>query len=230
MDADAQALARAAAQGLRIPSGTLRLAALARLAMEWSDRLAHADQERSRLSGEPVTCREGCAACCRELIPVSPAEAFSLRETLDDLDPERHSYRLARFREAGEALQRAAAESPGLFHDPAAYFRHYVACPFLDREACSIHVSRPLACREHLVLSDASHCRSFPDFAIRVLGLSQRVGEALARVCGKLLDRAPERIPLAFAPAWADENAADGEREWPAEKVAGALASQLFSG
>jgi Fe-S-cluster containining protein len=198
--------------------------------MAWSDVLTGREEAESERRGEPVTCGKGCAACCRELVPVSPAEAFALREALDSMLPEAAAAREARFREAIDRLRSAIAEDPGLMQDPARYFGLYLDCPFLDDEACAIHAGRPLACREHLAVSPASHCRSFPNHAIRMLGLSHPAGEALSRACGELLGTAPERIPLVAALAWADVHPDEGMREWPAETVAGALASQLFSG
>lgn len=229
-----ESLRRAEERGLPIPAAVaggenLRLADLARLAMAWSDILVREDMAQAVTRREPVTCGKGCAACCRELVPVSPAEAFALRELLDSLAPERIAARETRFQETLEALRRAAEADPWLSHEPARYFGLYLACPFLDDEACSIHPDRPLACREHLAVSPASHCRSFPHPSIRVLGLAHPVGEALSRACGILLGQAPERIPLAAALAWAREHPEAGAREWPAETVAGALASQLFS-
>lgn len=207
----------------------MTLADAARLAMAWSDALSQHDEAEAVRRREPVTCRKGCAACCRELVPVSPAEAFALRESLDALSPEVSEARQARFREALEVLLRAVAEDPWLMHEPARYFGLYLDCPFLDGEACSIHPGRPLACREHLAVSEAELCRSFPHPSIRMMGLTHPVGEALSKVCAELLGGAPERIPLVSALAWADAHPEEGEREWPAETVAGTLATQLFS-
>ena len=224
-----ESLRIAADRGLHVPQGAMTLADAARLAMAWSDALSRRDEEEAVRRREPVTCGKGCAACCRELVPVTPAEAFALRESLDALSPEASEARQARFRDALEVLQRAIAEDPWLMHEPARYFGLYLDCPFLDGEACSIHPGRPLAFREHLAVSPAGFFRSFPHPSIRMLGLSHPAGEALSRVCGDLLGRAPERIPLVSALSWADGHPEDRNREWPAETVAGSLASQLFS-
>ena len=40
------------------------------------------------------------------------------------------------------------------------YFKHGIACPFLEDESCSIHPDRPMACREYLVSSPAENCRA----------------------------------------------------------------------
>lgn len=201
----------------------MTLAGLAQLAMSWSDILAGTDEKRSQSEGAPVSCGKGCAACCRELIPVSPAEAFSLVEYLDSLPGPLRTARRMRFRAATRTL---AAAQPA---DPGAYFRLGLPCPFLEDEACSAHPARPLACREHLVTSAPESCGSFPSFSIRVLSLRHRVGEALFLVCAELLARPPERIPLVSAPAWAREHAEAGRRRWDAERVAEALAHHVFS-
>src|SRR5438105_2021435 len=36
------------------------------------------DRIRRRLNGVEVSCRPGCCACCRQLVVVSPLEAFAL--------------------------------------------------------------------------------------------------------------------------------------------------------
>lgn len=205
------------------PEGYLRLAEVARLAMAWSDILAVTDENRSREAGAPVSCGKGCAACCREFIPLSPAEAFFLAELLEGGPEDWRAARRERFHAA------EAAWVAGRPADPDAYFRLGLSCPFLDDESCTVHAMRPLACREHLVTSLPEHCASFPDFSIRVLSLRHRVGEALFLVSAELLARPPERIPLILAPEWAREHAPDGRRRWEGEKVAEALAHHVFS-
>lgn len=64
--------------------------------------LAVDSQERA---GEPVTCRAGCAHCCRHLVPVTPAEALHLTRVVAALPPDVRSRVLDRFEAAKAALE-----------------------------------------------------------------------------------------------------------------------------
>lgn len=197
--------------------------------MDWSNVLLRTDQERTREAGVSISCKKGCGACCRQVVPVSPAEAFSLMDTLQEMGPSLRERRLARIRAIVRNVSRVVATGHPPWHDPDAYFALGESCPFLVRGACSIHTVRPLACREQLVTSDPRHCASFPDFGIRILPLSHSVRDALLSLSAELLGEAPERIPVVAVPAWVREHAEAGTRAWDAGKVAEALAFHLFS-
>jgi Fe-S-cluster containining protein len=118
--------------------------------------------------GKTISCRKGCGACCRQLVPISRTEGERLLDLIDRLPAERREAVVARFTAATESLRHAGLSEPLL--DPAkragktdrelslAYFAQHVACPFLDEESCSIHADRPLVCREYLVTSPAELC------------------------------------------------------------------------
>lgn len=192
--------------------------------MAMSDK-AVAEAGRGAASrGEPVTCGKGCAACCRELIPVSPAEAFYLRELMISMPEEGRREMGKRFQGAGKRLMEAHNRDDFSFGDPGAYFSLGIPCPFLSDEACTIHPHRPLACREHLAVSPAVYCGSFPNHSIQVLPIRGSMGEALSNLCAELLGSPPERITLLSALEWAESNAEAGTREWDAGRIAEALA------
>lgn len=119
--------------------------------------------------GRTVSCRAGCGACCRQLVPVSVAEADYLARRVSELpDDERRAVE-ARFTAALAGLDRLGLVErlrtlPGdpdvaAVHDYGVrYFAAGVACPFLVDESCSIHPHRPLSCREYLVVSPAERC------------------------------------------------------------------------
>src|SRR5262249_11034980 len=132
--------------------------------------------------GGSVSCRAGCAACCRQLVVVSPLEAIAI---------ERHvrSAERAQRRRWEEALvphSRAVSQRPSLMRrlqrfrtanghpspeEGDALEREYraarIPCPFLDRERCTIYPARPFACREHYVVTPPELCASDPD-AVRM--------------------------------------------------------------
>lgn len=195
--------------------------------MAMSERLVASAEKEAAERGESISCRKGCGACCRELIPVSPAEAFFLRDYLHSRPAGIRRKVEFRFRKNRKRLEEAHVDGYFPFQDPGAYFKLGMPCPFLKDEACSIHVNRPLVCREHLVLSQAAYCGSFPNHSIRVLFLEGSVSEALSHLCAELLGRPPERISMLDALEWAESHAESGTREWNAGLIAEALEFHL---
>jgi Fe-S-cluster containining protein len=128
-----------------------------------------AERAAKQLEGEgrAISCRAGCGACCRQLVPLAPSEALALARLVDALPEPRRSLIHGRFESALKKLEAAgllgrmgtqtAAERTAL---GTAYFREGIACPFLEDESCSIHPDRPMACREYLVTSPAENCRT----------------------------------------------------------------------
>jgi len=112
-------------------------------------------------TGHTVSCRKGCGACCRQLVPVSRTEGERLLQLVAAMPAERRSALLARFAAAEAAIDRAGLKGRGERSDrelSAAYFAARIPCPFLEDESCSIHPERPLVCREYLVTSPAELC------------------------------------------------------------------------
>jgi Fe-S-cluster containining protein len=128
--------------------------------------------------GETVSCRMGCAACCRYPVPVSEIEIYYFAELVESMAEPRRSEVKERFRSAVEhfksigwferikeigdlSLTEAPEEVAEEINKASVeYFGEGVPCPFLDLEAesCTIHESRPIACREYLVTSPAINC------------------------------------------------------------------------
>jgi Fe-S-cluster containining protein len=166
---------------------------------------------RAGEEGRTVSCRAGCGACCRQLVPVSESEARGLARLVDALpEPRRAAVRerfadaVRRCAEAGmtERLTRAyqgggeSARELGL-----EYFRVGVPCPFLEEESCSIHPDRPLACREYLVTSPAANCASPSAESIAMLPLAGR--PSLAVMAADRSATAGGFVPLVLALEWA---------------------------
>lgn len=111
--------------------------------------------------GQSVSCRKGCGACCRQLVPVSRSEAERLLRVVEALPGERRRSLAARFAAAAAEIHRAGLRERGGRSDrelSLAYFALRIPCPFLEDESCSIHAERPLVCREYLVTSPAALC------------------------------------------------------------------------
>ena len=103
-------------------------------------------------AGETVSCKAGCGACCRQLVPVSETEARHLRDLVDAMPEPRRTAVRERFADAKRQLDATGLlsklEKPNEHTRDTAigmdYFRAGVACPFLEAESCSIHPDRPL--------------------------------------------------------------------------------------
>ena len=111
--------------------------------------------------GKEISCRKGCGACCRQLVPISPTEGEALLALIEAMPRERRKAVRARFAAAEAAITDAGLAERGGRSDremSVAYFALGVPCPFLEDESCSIHPDRPLVCREYLVTSPAELC------------------------------------------------------------------------
>ncbi len=175
----------------------------------------------SAAAGAPVTCAKGCGACCRQLVPIGPAEARRLAAFVEELPEPRRAEVKRRF---DEALSRLDAEGllpvlrGGVKWDAAkakdlglSYFRAGVACPFLEDESCSIYEERPIACREYLVTSPASCCSEPTPETVRTVKLPAIVWAATAREERGVPDSEPApSLPLVLALGFAAANPAPG--------------------
>jgi Fe-S-cluster containining protein len=164
--------------------------------------------------GKSITCRAGCGACCRQLVPVTRSEAHNLREGMESLPAERRAVLEARFAEGKRRLADAglleklehADETADRVDLGRVYFRLGIACPFLEDESCSIHTDRPLACREYLVTTSAELCRSEHHGEISRVNLPVRTMPAFASLDGLPPNGDVHWMPLLLAPDWAAAN------------------------
>lgn len=149
---------------MTVPAGPVAVEDLLPILQGLSSLFAARATARVEAEGRAISCRAGCGACCRQLVPVAPAEARALARLVEALPEPRRATVRARFDDALETLN-GLGILDRLDQDPDSrravgmdYFRAGVACPFLEDEACSIHSDRPLACREYLVTSPPEHC------------------------------------------------------------------------
>jgi Fe-S-cluster containining protein len=179
---------------LEVPAGPARIDDLLPALQALVDALVRHAAARVERDGRSVSCRAGCGACCRQLVPVSEPEARRLAALVRGLpDRERDAVEarfarvlealvpeglLARLR-AGDATDRDERRRIGL-----AYFARGLPCPFLVDESCSIHPDRPLACREYLVTSPAERCARPAPGQIDQVELPTRLSQALMRFRG----------------------------------------------
>jgi Fe-S-cluster containining protein len=198
---------------LTVPAGAATPGQLLHLLRGLTDAVVDAAMEKSAAQGREISCRKGCGACCRQLVPIAPAEAHRLREVVDAMPEPRRSEVQARFETAHARLTatgmldrlRAPARTDEASRRRLGidYFRHGVACPFLEQESCSIYTERPLACREYLVTSPAEHCAQPTPDNIDCLPIAARVSRALCKLEAYQDDDGLAWVPLITAMEWA---------------------------
>jgi Fe-S-cluster containining protein len=189
--------------------------------------MALEEQEAAR-SGALVSCREGCAACCRMLVPVSPPEAHALREMIERLPEDRKGAVLGRVEETRRRLAdaglldtlTAVAETDHQWSDEEmeplnrAYYALRMPCPFLEDERCSIYADRPAACRELLVTSPAELCQDLVHNAVRALPVPLRIGTVLSLLWSQAAGGPLRFIPLPLAWDWAGRHGRQSKQTW----------------
>lgn len=189
------------------------LPVLQAIAEEIVDRgVAYAHSEN-----ETITCKAGCGACCRQLVPISRGEAHEIRALVDAMPEPRRTRVRERFADAKRRLveggmrdlvegtmpEQVRKRNGEPYKERAmAYFKLGIACPFLEEESCSIHVERPIICREYLVASPVEHCVT-PSDQQKPVPLAGRVSEALLEIEAKDGDGVGF-VPLSIALEWTE--------------------------
>jgi Fe-S-cluster containining protein len=200
-----------------VPAGPTRLDDLMPLLQILSDKIVASAEEGAAEQGRCVSCTKGCGACCRQLVPVSPVEARHVARLVDSLPQPRQQVIRDRFAAARAKLQdaglwaqlseRQAWPKSNVLPMGLDYFALGIACPFLEEESCSIHLDRPMTCREYLVTSPAEHCARPTPQTVKTINLPANVWTAAAR-CepGAESDGYINWVPLIQALDWAAEH------------------------
>ncbi|QQS12463.1 MAG: YkgJ family cysteine cluster protein [Rhodospirillales bacterium] len=197
-----------------IPTGVVPHSAIVPVAQAVTNAIVATASDASAARGAPVSCRAGCAACCRQVAPVSTAEAHRLAALVAAMpapvqrevrarfaDVERRTTALGMFERLFH-LEKAYPESP---HDfGLRYFAERIDCPFLVDERCMIHAERPLTCREYLATSPAENCSDLAHTDITTIE-APRLSGSLRRL-GAPEGAAPPAIAVSVALAWVDRN------------------------
>ena len=149
---------------VNVPAEPVHLVELLPMIQQFSDASINAGIP----DGTNVSCRSGCAACCRQLILMAETEAFYLADLIAEMEPDRKAVLHSRFEEIQLKLkslgvleglrQEALTDRETRLRTSFEYMRHGLACPFLENESCSIYEHRPLVCREYIVSSPPEHC------------------------------------------------------------------------
>lgn len=213
---------------LDVPTSFVPVSAIVPLARQLGESAAAEEVRATERAAASISCKKGCAACCRMMIPLSPPEAFALHDYLNGLPSAERTRFMERIDGTTEALRRADLLDPlvelanttkplsdsdmdALNH---AYYALRLPCPFLEAEHCTIYEHRPSACRELLVTSPADLCQDLAHNAVQPLPVPVRVSTVLGLLWADLTDKIPRLIPLPLALDWATEHEPEGRRVW----------------
>ncbi|MGA9672354.1 MAG: YkgJ family cysteine cluster protein [Terracidiphilus sp.] len=209
-----------------VPAGETTLTEILPILRELDNSLIGMAASASVAAGRPISCKAGCGACCRQLVPISIFEAESLAAWIRSL-PEPQQQELAqRFHHTLQTLAASGmldrlVESGKEFWEPENeahqrlaidYHHQGVPCPFLVDESCSIHPIRPLICREYLVSSPPEHCVDPATLQTEMVPLLVRLMPALNQIGAHVENSTRGWIPLIFLFAWMKAKAHPGER------------------
>ena len=204
-----------------LPSGQTTLTGLLPVIQSLTNALVEGVGEEAAKAGKAISCRAGCGACCRQMVPVSLFEAEAMTAWIGTLPAEQRAELERRFHRALSALRDAGVIDKILNSDwvleqerttqlAIDYFHAGVPCPFLENESCSIHPIRPVACREYLVTSPPEFCKDPAEHQVEGIRLPIKFSRALFAF-GQQLEQDPRGwIPLVFLLAWGKAGAKPG--------------------
>ncbi len=217
---------------LTVPSRAVKPRRMLPVFQGMSDLFAEMGEKAVNAAGEKLSCRKGCAACCRQPIPLAEIETHQIAELVESMPEPQRTEIKKRFEDAWhhfteigwfDRLDAAATAS----HEErqkltAEYYHENVPCPFLENESCSIHENRPLVCREYLVTSPAEYCFALRGEKIKMVSLLAKPSETVRQLTNsKNLNRIVNFVPLVLALEWAkrfpDEFPENTGEQWMAK-------------
>ena len=213
---------------VEIPTGFVPVTAIVPLMRHLGEQAQGLEEQRTVRTGNSISCRKGCAACCRMLVPVSGPEAFALKGFVETWPEDRKQALMARLAATQQRLAESGVlprleqlmESDQQMTDEQMepinrdYYRMRLACPFLDNEMCSIYEERPAACRELQVTTPAKLCDDMVQNRVKALPVPLRVSTALSLLWSEMSGGPMRLVPLPLALLWAARHAPEGERTW----------------
>lgn len=217
---------------MTVPARPVQIRRMLPIFQQMSDTFVGLGVDAAVAAGDTVSCKAGCGACCRQVVPIAETEAYQISEIVENMpEPRRSDIKkrfydaYAHFKKSGwfKKLDKAVGleekERNKLIEE---YFREGVPCPFLENESCSIHEVRPLSCREYLVTSPAEYCMDPVTNTIQMVNLPAKISVTLfALAKSGNLNPVVNFLPLILSLAWAKSyeenmNEKSGE-EWMAD-------------
>ena len=215
---------------LTVPTRPVPLRQMLPLFQALTNVIVDAEVQQTVAEGKSISCKAGCGACCRQLVPISEIEARQIADLIESLPEPRREVIRGRFEEArrklGEAGLLEALRHPETWDlgDRAklglSYFGLGIACPFLEEESCSIHPERPMACREYLVTSPAEHCARPTAETVHCVPITKSIWTSVARLdAPDPTSKHIRFVPLVLAPEWAEAHPDEGTPRRPPEAL-----------
>jgi len=201
---------------LSVPIGEMPPESVLPALYDLSNTIVDGVERKMDIIGQEISCKKGCGACCRQLVPISPAEVRLISTYVDNLPEPEQSQMRERFERAADRLRESDCldravnyhhlsedETMNMIKD---YFALGISCPFLVEESCSIYPIRPLICREYLVISSPEHCASLDGEKIRRLQFPVSVAETFAMMDGVRFKGENPYVPLILALEWVEDH------------------------
>lgn len=208
---------------LHYPAKPVKLRRMLPVFQKATDYFVNLGIEKSKAENREISCRTGCAACCRQPVPISESEAYLLRGLIEEMPEPDKTNVMKRFNEAFDHFEKIGwfekvreiflikdRKSRKKRRDELArkYFTEDVPCPFLKDESCSIYKNRPLTCREYLVTSPAEYCADpFTDGdKIKPVEIGLKPSQAIYKMAVRQKDgQEINFVPLVALLKWTDE-------------------------
>ena len=211
-----------------VPTAFVPVTAIVPLMRRLGEEAQALEEARGSEEGRARSCQKGCAACCRMLVPLSPPEAFTLREFVRSLPSEQQQRLATRLAQAKSVLlthglwnqlmdlgESSQTPDDGTLEPiNQAYYALRMPCPFLEDNLCSIYDERPAACRELLVTSPAEQCEDMVNNPVEPIPVPARIGPVLGLLWGELTNTPPRLIPLPIAIDWAERHQNENHKIW----------------
>ena len=178
---------------------------------------------RAQQEGRKLSCRAGCGVCCRQLVPLAPAEAFFIVDRLLAMPAADRRPILKRFQTIENNLTEtrlitrisALGDTDDNNQVALEYFAQAHSCPFLECGSCSIHPWRPIACREYNVTSSPELCADPFRNSIDIVRLHRRMSEGLARFCAHIAGLPMGLVPMPLLFDYFETHREIAVRTWP---------------
>ena len=215
--------------GVNLPAEPIRPVDLLPVLHALNDALIRAAVDNVEAAGQHLSCRAGCGACCRQLVPLSETEAFHLAELISAMPEDRKRRVHARFADLLQSLTAcgmldrirsiAPLEADEQFQLAVEYFHLGLACPFLEDESCSIYPDRPSSCREYLVTSPAVNCSAPRVDNIIKVDLPAKMSGILFRFGDGLGEQPLRWVPLPLLLEWTAGHSREAQPAIPAPQL-----------
>jgi hypothetical protein len=151
-------------------------------------------------AGKTVSCRKGCGACCRQLVPVSRTEGERLLQLVEALPAERRKALLARFAAAEAAIDHAGLKEARRTQRPRAVgclLRGPVSPARSSRTRAAPSIPSGRLCREYLVTSPAELCAGAAQEGVTPVEVPK-----ISMAARGLQEESDDWFPLALLMAW----------------------------